>query len=82
MARKTRTRARERQPLNRERVLQAGLQLADEAGLESLSMRRLGQMLGVEAIRTAMAAGVRRYGEGDGFELPIAANVASARVPA
>jgi AcrR family transcriptional regulator len=50
MARKTRTRARERQPLNRERVLKAGLQLADEAGLESLSMRRLGQMLGVEAM--------------------------------
>jgi AcrR family transcriptional regulator len=50
MARKARTRARERQPLNRERVLQTGLQLADEAGLESLSMRRLGQMLGVEAM--------------------------------
>jgi AcrR family transcriptional regulator len=50
MARRTGTRARERQPLNRERVLQAGLQLADEAGLESLSMRRLGQVLGVEAM--------------------------------
>lgn len=36
----------------------------------------------LETIRTAMAAGVRRYAEGDGFELPIAANVASARVPA
>jgi SAM-dependent methyltransferase len=36
----------------------------------------------LEAIRAAMAAGVRRYAEGDGFELPIAANVASARVPA
>jgi SAM-dependent methyltransferase len=35
----------------------------------------------LEAIRTAMAAGVRRYAAGDGFELPIAANLASARVP-
>lgn len=32
------------------------------------------------AIRAAMAAGVRRYAEGDGFALPIAARVASARV--
>lgn len=34
-------------PLNRERVLTAAVVLADEAGLESLSMRRLAQELGV-----------------------------------
>ena len=37
-------------PLNRERVLRAAVELADEAGIESLSMRRLGQELGVEAM--------------------------------
>ncbi|MDJ0925572.1 MAG: TetR/AcrR family transcriptional regulator C-terminal domain-containing protein [Acidimicrobiia bacterium] len=36
--------------LNRERVLQAAVALADEAGLEALSMRKLGQRLGVEAM--------------------------------
>jgi len=49
MARK-RAGARARQPLNRERVLEAALKLADETGLESLSMRKLGQVLGVEAM--------------------------------
>jgi AcrR family transcriptional regulator len=39
-----------RTPLNRERVLQAAVAFADEAGIESLSMRRLGQELGVEAM--------------------------------
>ena len=39
-----------RAPLSRERVLRAALALADEAGIESLSMRRLGQELGVEAM--------------------------------
>jgi len=33
--------------LNRDRVLQAAVALADEAGIESLSMRRLAQELGV-----------------------------------
>ncbi|MFD1210445.1 TetR/AcrR family transcriptional regulator [Arthrobacter sp. GCM10027362] len=33
--------------LDRERVLQAAVELADEAGIESLSMRRLAQELGV-----------------------------------
>ncbi len=37
-------------PLTRDRVLRAAIGLADEAGIESLSMRRLGQMLGVEAM--------------------------------
>ena len=36
--------------LNRERVLTAALALADEEGIESLTMRRLGQALGVEAM--------------------------------
>ena len=44
------TRARRREPLTRERVLQAALKLADQGGLESLSMRKLGQELGVEAM--------------------------------
>ena len=39
-----------RTPLNRERVLRAAVALADEAGIEALSMRRLGQELGVEAM--------------------------------
>jgi AcrR family transcriptional regulator len=36
--------------LNRERVLQAAVRLADKDGLEKLSMRRLGEGLGVEAM--------------------------------
>jgi AcrR family transcriptional regulator len=39
-----------RVPLSRERVLHAAIALADEGGIESLSMRRLGQELGVEAM--------------------------------
>jgi AcrR family transcriptional regulator len=39
-----------RQPLNRDRVLRAALALADDGGIEALSMRRLGQRLGVEAM--------------------------------
>ena len=39
-----------RQPLSRERIAQAGLQLIDDEGLEGLSMRRLGARLGVEAM--------------------------------
>ncbi|HET9519650.1 MAG TPA: TetR/AcrR family transcriptional regulator [Candidatus Limnocylindrales bacterium] len=37
-------------PLTRERVLEAALRLADEGGIEALSMRRLGHALGVEAM--------------------------------
>jgi AcrR family transcriptional regulator len=43
-AEKTRT------PLTRERVLRAAVALADERGLEELTMRKLGQDLGVEAM--------------------------------
>jgi AcrR family transcriptional regulator len=39
-----------RVPLSRERVLRAALALADEGGAEAVSMRRLGQVLGVEAM--------------------------------
>lgn len=39
-----------RVPLSRERVLRAALDLADEGGIESLTMRRLGQALQVEAM--------------------------------
>ncbi|OFW61427.1 MAG: hypothetical protein A2133_06250 [Actinobacteria bacterium RBG_16_64_13] len=39
-----------RAPLNRERVLRAAISLADEAGIDALTMRRLGERLGVEAM--------------------------------
>jgi AcrR family transcriptional regulator len=42
--------ARRRATLNRDRILDAALALADEGGLEAVSMRRLGQALGVEAM--------------------------------
>ena len=44
------TRAETRAPLNRDRILDAALQLVDAGGIESLSMRKLGQALGVEAM--------------------------------
>jgi AcrR family transcriptional regulator len=50
MARKTGTSTEHRVPLSRERVLSAAITLADEAGIESLSMRKLAQELGVEAM--------------------------------
>jgi AcrR family transcriptional regulator len=37
-------------PLTRDRVLSTALAIADQGGLEALSMRRLGQELGVEAM--------------------------------
>jgi AcrR family transcriptional regulator len=39
-----------RAPLSRERVLHTAVALADESGIASLSMRRLGEALGVEAM--------------------------------
>lgn len=39
-----------REPMSRERLLEAALALADEQGIEALSMRKLGQALGVEAM--------------------------------
>lgn len=40
----------ERPRLTRERVLQSAVALADESGIESLSMRKLGEQLAVEAM--------------------------------
>lgn len=45
-----RTTARTRQPLSRDRVLFAALALADEGGVDALTMQRIGRRLGVEAM--------------------------------
>jgi AcrR family transcriptional regulator len=42
--------AEPRTPLSRERVLLVAIDLADKGGVEALSMRKLGQELGVEAM--------------------------------
>jgi AcrR family transcriptional regulator len=39
-----------RLPLNRDRILEAALELVDEEGLDALTMRRLGRELGFEAM--------------------------------
>jgi len=39
-----------RKPLSRERILAAALELVDEQGIDALSMRKLGQALGYEAM--------------------------------
>jgi AcrR family transcriptional regulator len=44
------TNREQRTPLSRERILDAAVALADQIGIESLSMRRLAQELGVEAM--------------------------------
>jgi AcrR family transcriptional regulator len=44
------TKPRNRKPLTRERVLERAIALADKDGIEAVSMRRLGQALGVEAM--------------------------------
>jgi AcrR family transcriptional regulator len=50
MATRARQEAKRRAALTRERILQAAISLADRDGIESLSMRKLGQELGVEAM--------------------------------
>ncbi len=50
MAKKNKRRTKPRAPLSKERVLKAAVTLADEIGIESLSMRKLGQELGVKAM--------------------------------
>jgi AcrR family transcriptional regulator len=50
MAKTKKSTKRERPPLDRERVLRAAIALADAGGIDRLSMRRLGQKLGVEAM--------------------------------
>ena len=42
--------AKTRKPLSRERILESALALADENGIDALSMRKLGQSLGFEAM--------------------------------
>jgi AcrR family transcriptional regulator len=49
MAAKT-TQAEARSPLSRERVLAAAVELADANGIESITMRKVGEALGVEAM--------------------------------
>ena len=44
------TSSRTRKPLTKERVLEKAIALADKDGIESLSMRKLGHALGVEAM--------------------------------
>jgi AcrR family transcriptional regulator len=50
MASKPNASTKPRTPLSRERVLEAAIRLADEGGIESLSMRKLARELGVEAM--------------------------------
>ncbi|MFZ0178549.1 MAG: TetR/AcrR family transcriptional regulator C-terminal domain-containing protein [Candidatus Dormiibacterota bacterium] len=50
MATRTTRSTRHRVPLSRERVLDAAMRLADQGGIDALTMRKLGQELGVEAM--------------------------------
>lgn len=50
MATQTEPRTEPRIPLSRERVLRAAVNVADEGGIESLTMRRLAEELGAEAM--------------------------------
>lgn len=50
MASHTDSSARPRVPLTRKRVLHAAIRLADQGGIESLTMRKLARALGVEAM--------------------------------
>ena len=50
MARSGRPAIRSRTPLSRERVLKTALALADASGIESLTLRKLGEAVGVEAM--------------------------------
>ena len=50
MSTETASNSARRAPLSRERVLRTAIELADQGGLGSLTMRKLGQQLGVEAM--------------------------------
>jgi len=50
MVRRTKEKAGVRAPLTRERVVEAAVRIADRSGIQSLSMRRLGEEVGVEAM--------------------------------
>lgn len=71
------TTRRSRKPLTQERVLERAISLADDDGIEALSMRKLGNALGVEAM--SLYNHIANKGElvqamvdrvVDGFELP------------
>ena len=47
---RTAPKARARRPLSRKRVLRAAIEVADEGGIQALTMRRVGQRLRVEAM--------------------------------
>jgi len=53
----TRHTAARREPLSRDQVLRAAVALADQGGIGALSMRKLGQALGVEAMSSAAIGG-------------------------
>jgi TetR/AcrR family transcriptional regulator, tetracycline repressor protein len=46
----SRTAAQDREPLTRDRIVDAALGIMDDEGLESVTMRRVGRELGVEAM--------------------------------
>src|SRR5260370_16895812 len=50
MAMQTEPNVKRRAPLSRERVLRAALVLADAGGIDSMSMRKVGEELGGEAM--------------------------------
>ncbi|MFO0572437.1 MAG: TetR/AcrR family transcriptional regulator [Polyangia bacterium] len=50
MRQKTKKTKRERQPVSRERALALAVELADREGLAAVTMRRLAELLGVEAM--------------------------------
>jgi AcrR family transcriptional regulator len=50
MATRTRTKPEPRSPLSRDRVLRAAVEFADQHGIAPLSMRKLGETVGVEAM--------------------------------
>ncbi|MFD7094274.1 TetR family transcriptional regulator, partial [Streptomyces xanthophaeus] len=84
-----------REPLNRERVLRAAVALADDGGIESLSMRRLAQELGVvpmalykhvankeqllDGMVDAVVAGIDPPVEGSGWKDIVRRRILSAR---
>jgi AcrR family transcriptional regulator len=47
---KERTQTLRREPLTRERIIEAAMRLMDKEGLEAVTMRRIGRELGVEAM--------------------------------
>lgn len=78
MASETRVRSRRRSPLTSERVLQAAVRLADQGGLQAVSMRRLSRTLGVMPMslynhvngKEAILDGLANHVLGE-FELPL-----------